>query len=185
MVIFPKVRSRSGDNWHSYLGVLGGTQGILLNSTNAASTDSNFWNNTNPTSSVITLGTYNTFSSQTYVAYCWAPVAGYSAFGSYTGNGSTDGPFIYTGFRPRFVLTKCSGSGSDWLLIDTSRDPFNESAAFLFPNLAVSEQSSSGGMDVLSNGFKVRRSFGNINTNGITYTYMAFAENPFKYALAR
>jgi hypothetical protein len=122
------------------------------------------------------------------VAYCWAPIAGYSAFGSYTGNGSTDGPFIYTGFRPRFVMTKKTNSTSGWGMVDTSINPYNQATTYLQANTsnAVVGGTSSNGMDMLSNGFKIRSSDASFNeTNGDTYIYMAFAENPFKYANAR
>ena len=186
-VIFAKVRSRSGDSWHSYHSALGGTQGILLNATNAASTDSGFWNNTNPSSTVITLGTYNTFSSQTYVAYCFAQVAGYSAFGSYTGNGSTDGTFVFTGFRPRWILIKVSSGGTgSWILYDTARNTYNVSQNILYPNLSDAEATtSSANLDILSNGFKLRTSNADFNGSTFTYIYACFAENPFKYANAR
>lgn len=184
-VIFPKVRSRSSDNWHSYHRSLGGTQGIILNSTNAASTDSGFWNNTNPSSSVITLGAYNTFSGQTYVAYCWAPIAGYSAFGSYTGNGSADGPFVFTNFRPRFVMIKRSNTTGDWIVYDSARSTYNGITSEIYPNLSNAEDNSSVDLDFVSNGIKLRNSGSGVNASGDTYIYMAFAENPFKYASAR
>ena len=183
-MILPKVRSRSGDSWHCYHSALGGTQGILLNATNAASTDSGFWNNTNPNSSVFTVGTYNTFSSQTYVAYCFAPVAGYSAFGSYTGNGSTDGPFIYTGFRPRFILIK-NTTAYNWQIWDTSRSPYNQGTTVLFPNLSNADNTTATQFDILSNGFKIRTSDAGSNGSGNSIIYAAFAESPFKYANAR
>jgi hypothetical protein len=180
-VIFPKVRSRSGDNWHCYHSALGGTQGILLNATNAASTDAGFWNNTNPTSSVITLGAYNTFSGQTYVAYCWAEVPGFSKFGSFTANGSVDGPFVYTGFKPRWIMIKASSSTSQWVLIDTARDTFNSSASssiFANSNSAEETGNTAEAFDIVSNGFKLR-SNGRVNVNGVTHIYMAFADKPF------
>jgi hypothetical protein len=185
---FITIKNRGAvGSWHSYHSALGGTQGILVNAANAASTDSGFWNNTNPSSSVITLGTYNTFSSQTYVAYCWAPIAGYSAFGSYTGNGSTDGPFVYTGFRPRFVIFKSSSFADQWHMLDTSRSTYNSvSSAMLYANLSAAEADYSAyPIDFLSNGFKFRTSAAFANQSGDTYIYMAFAENPFKYANAR
>ena len=121
----------------------------------------------------------------TYVAYCWAPIAGYSAFGSYTGNGSTDGPFIYTGFRPRFVMIKCSSAaGNDWPIIDTSRATYNVAGPELYADLSQAE-STSNYIDIVSNGFKIRSTGGQVNTSATTYIYAAFAENPFKYANAR
>ena len=146
---------------------------------------------TSPTSSVFTLGN-GTVSNATpnengdrYVAYCFSAVAGYSAFGSYTGNSSTDGPFIFTGFRPRWIMfKKISGGTDNWEIIDTSRNTSNVNDKGLAPNTSAAEISSRGG-DVLSNGFKLRFANGTTNESGFTYIYMAFAENPFKYSLAR
>jgi hypothetical protein len=122
----------------------------------------------------------------TYVAYCFATVAGYSAFGKYTGNGSTDGPFIYTGFRPRFVLLKSSSAATDWYIYDTARDTYNVATLELNPNLSAAEQNGTyGSMDINSNGFKLRFATGEVNASGATYIYMAFAEAPFKYARSR
>jgi hypothetical protein len=150
------------------------------------------WNNTAPTSTVFSLGD-NTFpevngSGNLIVAYCFAPVAGYSAFGSYTGNGSAtgDGPFIYTGFRPRFVLWKNRTTGSQWILLDTARNLYNVSNAYLEPNTPDTENTSNTVCDILSNGFKIRNTTGtDYNASGEVYIYAAFAENPFKYANAR
>jgi hypothetical protein len=176
---------------------------LALNTTEAATTESGYWN-TGVTSSVFGLGAYSYIngSGSTYVAYCWAPVAGYSAFGSYTGNGSADGPFVYTGFRPRFLMIKCSNVAStytSWYMVDTAREPGNISSGTvpdLWANLSVAEGYRGNGVtnpdtvnyvDILSNGFKVRA--GNIDeVNAIpnyTYIYAAFAENPLKYANAR
>jgi hypothetical protein len=123
-------------------------------------------------------------TSGTYVAYCFASVPGYSAFGSYTGNGSADGPFVYLGFRPRFVMIKRTDSISDWRIYDSSRTPANADDNVLEANTSDAEDTASGAIDVLSNGFKLRDAGAN-NINAGTYIYMAFAENPFKYANAR
>jgi hypothetical protein len=158
-----------------------------LNGTGAQVLESAIWNNTAPTSTVFTISNDSAVSGngQSHVAYCFAPVAGYSAFGSYTGNGSTDGPFVYTGFRPRFVIIKCtSDAGQVWLLLDTSRSTYNVASENLIPNES-SVESTNPRLDFLSNGIKIRNTYGNQNTNGSTYIYMAFAENPMKYALAR
>jgi hypothetical protein len=121
------------------------------------------------------------------VAYCFAPVAGYSAFGSYTGNGSTDGPFVYTGFRPRYIMVKRTDNSvtGDWIIFDTSRNPFNEANTNLFANLTSGDQTS-GVMqvDLLSNGFKLRSNIWG-NQSSSPYIYMAFAETAFKFANAR
>ena len=125
-------------------------------------------------------------SGVTYVAYCWAPVAGYSAFGSYTGNGSADGPFIYTGFRPRWIMIKGSTYVSSWIIFDTSRSANNETKLILYPNDSAAETNNAYGVDVLSNGFKLRQPTGyGSNNSGETYIYAAFAESAFKFSNAR
>ena len=181
-MILPKVRNRSGDNWHSYHSALGGTKGILLNSTNAASTDVNFWNNTDPTDSVFTVGTYNVFDYD-YVAYCFHSVEGFSKFGSYEGNGSTDGPFVYLGFRPAFVMIKRIDGIDNWIIFDNQRLGYNKDNNYLWPNLSNSEGSADL-IDLTSNGFKLRLNSNTVNASQ-THIYMAFAENPFKYSNAR
>jgi SPRY domain len=170
-------------NWTVYHQSIGNTGGLALNLTNATNTTSGYWNNTSPTSSVFTSGTsFNGLT--TMVAYCWSEIAGFSKFGSYTGNGSADGPFVYTGFRPKFVLIKSSTNIDDWYLYDTSRNTYNLTNLALFPDLSNAESTGVNAvLDILSNGFKLR---GTANINSAqTYIYMAFAENPFKNALAR
>jgi hypothetical protein len=163
--------------------------GVLnLNVSDAFVTSSTQWNNTAPTSSVLSIGTDPALNENTknYVAYCWAEIAGFSKFGSYTGNGSTDGPFVYLGFRPKYVLIKRTDAVASWEVIDTARDPYNASANYLYPNLSDAEVNApSNTRDYLSNGFKIRHSGGGSNASGGTYIYMAFAENPFKNANAR
>ena len=182
------VKSRSAVNsWNCYHTSLGNTKGIDLNGTGAASTNSLYWNNTSPTSSVFSVSTFTNNSTSTYVAYCFAAVAGYSAFGNYTGNGSTDGPFVYTGFRPRFVLFKKSSAADDWIIYDTSRDTYNVASKNLYPNGSFAEDTNTTNRaaDILSNGFKIRSSATFLNLNAATFIYAAFAENPFKHSLAR
>ena len=186
-MIMIKERATASWSWGVYHASVGNTAGLYLNLTNAANTTSVFWNNTSPTSSVFSVGNWGGVNgnTSTYVAYCFAPVAGYSAFGSYTGNGSSDGPFIYTGFRPRFVMYKAaSGSAYNWSIYDTARDPYNVPTKLLYPNTSNAEDSPYLYMDILSNGFKIRAA-GNLNENGSSYVYACFAENPFKYSLAR
>jgi hypothetical protein len=122
-----------------------------------------------------------------HIAYCLHSVEGYSKFGSYTGNNSSDGPFVYTGFRPAWLLIKRTDVSSDWVLVDTARDPFNDFANFLYPNLDNSEDTDAATeyYDALSNGFKLRYNWTAINALNGAYIYMAFAEQPFKYANAR
>jgi hypothetical protein len=172
--------------WVIYQTTLGAGK-FLEFTTATVYTDTRPWNNTSPTSTVFSVGNYNNTnnSSDAYVAYCWAQVAGFSAFGSYTGNGSTDGPFIYTGFRPKFFMVKCTNdAGQQWLMLDTSRSPYNVAQETLFPDSNGAEQSNPR-LDFLSNGIKIRNTYGNQNTNGSNYVYFCFAENPFKYANAR
>jgi len=185
-MIIVKVRNKSGDNWGVYHSSIGNTGGLLLNLTNATGTNIGYWNNTSPTSSVFSVGSFFNTAFD-YVAYCFAPVADYSAFGSYTGNGSTDGPFVYTNFRPEFVMIKCSSAGSTfWVIQDGARSPSNAAPQRLFPNASDAEVATSvGDIDILSNGFKIRNTSGSWNTSAATYIYAAFAESPFKYALAR
>lgn len=158
---------------------------MQLDGTNAQTNNNVIFNGTAPTSSVFTVGNDVSVnaSGQSHVAYCFASVAGYSAFGSYTGNGSTDGPFIYLGFRPRFILLKRTDTTGNWTMYDTARNPYNPGTYPLYPNLSNAEDPSTDHFDWLSNGFKMRST--NQNTNGGTFIYAAFAENPFKIARAR
>ena len=191
MIIF---KERSGgassgvNDWGVYHVSTGNTGQLRLDLTAAFVANSTCFNNTSPTSSVFTIGSQQNFneSSGAYVAYCFAAVAGYSAFGSYTGNGSTDGPFVYCGFRPRWVMIKCTNTTGDWWLEDTSRNTYNAADLVLFPNTSGAESGSSVYYwDFLSNGFKLRSTSAGYNGSGNTYIYAAFAENPFKNALAR
>jgi hypothetical protein len=180
------VKSRTVvQSWIVYHASLGNTSAMLLSSN--ASSDANivYWNNTSPTSTVFSLGT-NTATNQngsSNVAYCFAEVAGYSKFGSYTGNGSTDGPFVFTGMRPAYVMIKRTDSASDWYIWDTKRDTYNVVTNTLLADTSGAETSATS-IDDLSNGFKCR-SATVVNASGGTYIYMAFAESPFKYSLAR
>jgi len=186
-MVIVKNRSAGSTNWCVYHVSVGNQYATLLNSTATPFSNSNYWNNTTPTSTVFSLGngTDTNGNTNNLVAYCFAEVAGYSAFGSYTGNGSSDGTFVYTGFRPRFIIVKASSTaGYNWILFDTARSPTNVASAELYPNLSNAEGTDSS-FDFLSNGFKLRVTSGNKNLNGTTYIYMAFAESPFKYANAR
>jgi len=140
-----------------------------------------------PTSSAFTAA-YITglgVSGHTHVAYCFAPVAGYSSFGSYVGTGVNPGPFIYLGFRPRWILHKsASAAGGNWIVFDTERDKYNVPTQYLYANAAQAE-ATYGTYDILSNGFVFRSAETQGNANGVTYIYAAFAESPFAYARAR
>ena len=183
-----KNRTDAGSDWEVYnINLTSAAYRIRLNVTAAQSSVPTLWNSTAPTSTVFSIGTDNDVngSGKSYVAYCFAAVPGYSAFGSYTGNGSTDGPFVYTGFRPRWVMIKSAvGSTGSWWIYDSSRDTYNVEQNFLMSNNSNAETVIAG-PDFLSNGFKLRTSTGDLNTNGSTFIYAAFAENPFKNALAR
>ena len=186
-LIIAKSRTNGSGTWAVYSSVLGRSQYLLLNATDAAGTLSNYWGTSDPTSTVF--GVYSTTAAANntgdMVAYCFAPVVGYSSFGSYTGNGSTDGPFVYTGFRPRWVLFKNTNSGENWRIMDAARNTYNVANSILYPNLSSSEGSSAVGFDILSNGFKIRETGSELNASGVTIIYAAFAENPFQYARAR
>jgi hypothetical protein len=186
--VITKKRSAGTDyGWSSWHKDLGGNYGIWLEQ--ASARNPGMWTGyTNFSSTVFSPPNlaYGNESAATYVAYCWTPIAGYSAFGSYTGNGSADGPFVYLGFRPRWIMIKSSTTAQDWKLIDTSRNPYNSSNSLLAANTSSAEDTNAAyDFDILSNGFKPRNTFGYANTSGATYIYAAFAENPFKYALAR
>jgi hypothetical protein len=185
-LIIIKKRSASG-NWITYHVSTGINQYLLLNATDAAATATPTWG---ANSSTFTLqqsfNDYNT-SGATYVAYCWTPIAGFSQFGSYTANASADGPFIYTGFRPAFVMFKKSSGVGDWMILDNQRNTYNVELNFLLPNSSNAEAATANRCDFLSNGIKVRAPSGYTpnETAGDTYVYAAFAENPFKYSNAR
>ena len=158
---------------------------LALSNTNAVGANTTVWGNTAPTSTVMTLGVGGAMNaSDATVAYCFSEVAGYSAFESYTGNGLADGPFVYTGFRPRFVMVKRTDSTGNWQMLDTSRLGYNSSNYSLFANLTNAE-SYNVVTDILSNGFKIRDTGTDVNASGGTYIYAAFAENPFQNSRAR
>jgi hypothetical protein len=187
-MIIAKIRSTT-DNWLCYHSELGATKYINLNLTNAATTSAGPWNNTAPTPSVFSVSSTTVWlnnTGSTYVAYCWADVSGFSKAFSYTGNGNADGPMVYLGFRPKFILYKNSSSGTAfWRIFDTSRATYNTVNNALYPNSSIAEDTGSGPIDILSNGFKIRTSQANDNNNGDTIIGIAFAENPFKNSNAR
>jgi hypothetical protein len=157
-----------------------------LNLNTAGATSSGFWDSTAPTASVFTYAASGGNSGDSMVAYCFAAIPGFSAFGSYTGNGLADGPFVYTGFRPAFILIKrTTGTAQDWQIMDVKRDTYNAAGLLLQPNEPNLESDARPVLDILSNGFKQRNTYAVTNTSAETYIYAAFAENPFKYSLAR
>ena len=190
-VVIAKSRSHS-DNWFVYHKSLGANAYIMLNSTNAADTNnSTVWQNVSPTSSVFyaSTGGYND-SGQNLVFYAFSEVAGYSKFGSYVGNGSADGTFVFTGFRPAWVLIKCSSNAENWYIIDNKRPEYNgalgSSGIMKWLRASTNDSESQNGLyNFLSNGFKLGYPGADTNASGRTYIYLAFAESPFKNARAR
>jgi len=179
------VKMRNGTNhWAVYHQSLGNTKSAYLSLPQNPDTNISFWNNTSPTDEVFTIGTDNIVNaSNTYVAYCFAEVEGYSKFGSYTGGGSSF-PFVYTGFRPAWVMVKRTNVANNWMMSDSVRDSDNPVSQLLYANLPNAEYGIVH-LDFLSNGFKVRTTNASWNASGGKYVYMAFAEAPFKYANAR
>ena len=175
-----------GCDWFVYLSVYGAQKNLRFNNTSVLGDTANLYNDTEPTSSVITIGNSSCINQNggTYVTYVFVEVEGYSRFGKYTGNGNTDGTFVFTGFRPAWVLVKNRDSSYSWDLNDSKRDTDNVCEKVLAPNLTDSEATATS-MDFLSNGFKLRVNNNSQNRSGDEFAYFAFAENPFKYARAR
>ena len=168
--------------WATYHKSLGAGNYLSLNATDASTANTNVWNNTSPTSSVFSMNAtfWSAGSGQNFIAYCFAEIKGYSKFGSYTGNGSTDGPFVYTGFKPAFVMFKNSTTaGTNWQINDSARDTFNVMNKRLAPSTSDAEATDYNFGDFLSNGFKIRQTDQTWNKSGDTYIYMCFASNPF------
>ena len=184
------VKSRTVTNpWVIYTSITGKDNYLVLNTTAVSTSTSNYWGTGGVTSSVFGIYSNSAYAnvSGDLVAYCFHNVEGYSKIGSYTGNGSTDGTFVYTGFRPAFVMIKTTTiSGQYWILRDNKRDTFNNDStgSSLYANTPDSEGTGNIDIDFLSNGMKMRDSGNNTNGSG-TYIYMAFAEQPFKFSNAR
>ncbi len=182
------VKSRgSAQNWPVYHASLGKDKIIYLSLTLAPDTTANFWGSSGPSSSAFTVTSNNLVNTTGigYVAYLFSEVAGFSKFGSYTGNGSTDGPFVWCGFRPRWVLIKRADSTGTWTIHDSARNTYNPENLTLRPESSGTENTSGEIEDFTSNGFKVRSADLAINASGGTYIFAAFAEHPFKNSLAR
>ena len=166
-------------NWVVGHDGIGWTKYLYLDSTNAQGTG-NLFNDTAPTNSVFSVvndGGVNG-SGGTYIAYCFAEKTGYSKFGSYVGTGNTNGTFVYTGFKPAFVIVKIAEHAGNWMMYDNKRNPHNLMNEYLYVNAYQAAASNSEGFDFLSNGFKMRNTFGDANTVNNKYIYMAFAEEP-------
>jgi len=174
------VKNRSAtENWIVYDKINGAGKFMALNLTSASAASSSMFG-VEPTTSVFTVGTSNATnkSSSNMIAYCFAEKQGYSKIGSYTGNGNADGPMIYLGFKPAFLIIKPSSKAEEWMVMDAKRDPENAVDSNLYANQNYSEADYDR-LDIVSNGFKVRTDSGHLNTSGATMIYMAFAENPF------
>ena len=180
-IVIQKNRDTASD-WLVLTDLIDGSDDyLLLNSTAAAATAAGGANAT-------TFVSWDRPSGDNMICYAFHSVDGFSKIGKYVGNGSTDGPFVYTGFRPAFLLVKVTNTASSWLMFDTKRDIANVvNDTELAPNSSGAEGADAGDVshDILSNGFKWRATGGDVNGSGNTYIYMAFAENPFKYSNAR
>ena len=184
MVIF-KNRDTANTNWRVYNTMVDGSLDWVYLNTTAAKSDSSL---SLPTSTVFTAGGSNDTNGNgnAMIAYCFSPVEGYSSFGSYEGNGSDNGSYVFLGFRPAFLMIKRTDAVKGWMMIDSTRNPSNVIKGTLYPNLSDAEYTGSGHeVDFLSNGFKCRKNNDRHNASGGTYLYVAFAENPFKYSRAR
>ncbi len=180
-VIICKGRSVAS-NWTTQHGSYGAEKQFQLQETDAVADHATTWNDTEPTTSVFSVGTGTACNDngETFVAYLFAEKQGFSKFGSYVGNANTDGTFIYTGFSPAWILHKRASDTGDWRVWNNKSEGFNPNPHALFPNTDATEYNTSNlHIDFLSNGFKFRTSDSNVNTSGETYVYMAFAEAPF------
>jgi len=178
-MIIIKCRSQT-DAWGVYHSSVGATKYLKLNENSATTSTGTTVFPTTPTSSLFYLGDSGLVNGngRTYVAYCFAEIKGYSKLGSYTGNGSTDGTFVYTGFRPAWLIIKRTDSTGNWFMFDNKREGYNPDNDRLIADSNLAE-ADPGESDLLSNGFKMRFTSGNVNASGGTYIYMAFAEHPF------
>ena len=180
----------SSMNWTNYFDTtaMGATKVLFFDLNNVLGDSTTPFNDTEPTTSVFTVGSSGgtNASSDKYIAYCFTNIEGYSKVGQYSGNNDADGPFIYTGFRPAWLIIKRTDDTKNWHLTDNKRDTHNRSITRLFPNLSDDENAASGyAIDLVSNGIKIRNTDTDTNASGGTYIYTAFAEMPFKYANAR
>ena len=173
-------------NWIIYHSSVGATQYLRFTS-NASTSQSSIFNDTEPTSSVFSLGSSTTpnGNGQKQIAYCWAEIEGFSKFGSYVGNNNADGPFVYCGFKPAVVIIKQTDGTGDWYIFDSSRGSTNPNEPGLVANQTAVETSYTGWGDFLSNGFKIRRTDSAWNGSGNSYIFAAFGESPFQTANAK
>lgn len=178
--VFLTKRLSGTSSWGMYHQSTGAGGFMEFNGTSGLQSNVAYFNNTAPTSSVFSIGTdaVNNTSGSTYIAYCFAEKKGFSKFGSYVGNGNADGTFIYTGFKPAFLLYKCSSDNfTNWQVFDNKRSTYNLAVNRLNPNDSSVELSTTAdSFDLLSNGFKARGTASNSNNSGSTFIYMAFSE---------
>ncbi len=190
-MIIVKARTTAGadQGWPVWHTSIANTTYLTLSTTSATATGTDYWNSTSPTSSVFSLGTNVAVNANndTYISYLFAEIEGYSKFGSYTGNGSSDGPFVYCGFRPRWVMVKRTDAAGPWQIFDTARNLQNSLDLIVYPYLSNAEASygAGDGIDAISCGYKIRETSTDLNPSGGTFIFAAFAEAPFKYARAR
>ena len=169
--------------WRVYHTYLGATKSFQLETSGTPASQTGVWNDTEPTSSVFTVGNFGSTNENTknYIAYCWTPIPGYSKFGSYTGNGNADGPFVHLGFRPAWLMLRRTDSGDHFIIKDSTRNTINDVYSNLGANLSNAEFGSAGNVqsaDFLANGFKIKGTDSAVNSSSGTYAYMAFAEQP-------
>jgi len=174
----------AAQNWAVYHASMGNTKAVYLDTSAKNDTNSGYWNNTSPTSTVFSIGTNTRTGGSTndYIAYCFAEVEGYSRISEYSGTGNSDGPYVHCGFRPSVLIIKnyAGGSETNWVIKDTVRDTYNPSTKRLNPNLtAVESDDSAVDIDFLSNGFKIRSVNNSVNESGSDYIFIALSENPF------
>jgi hypothetical protein len=176
-MIIIKSRNKTA-GWLTYHESIGNTKGLFLNTTGAEDDNIELFNDTSPTSSVFTTGITGLLTGgSNLIAYCFAEKKGFSKFGSYTGNGNADGSFVYTGFKPAFVMIKRTGGVQDWIILDNKRPGYNETNRALYPNASYDDAGTDKAIDTLSNGFKLRKNHEAINFSE-NYIYMAFAAAP-------
>ena len=176
-----KRTAASGDDWRTYNRNLGGTKNTKLNSDDSSATGTNIFNDTDPDSVNITLGSHNSANaSDAMICYAFKSIQGFSKFGTYKGNGNADGTYIHLGLRPAFVMLKRTDAADSWFMYDNKRSPFNVVDDYLIADGSGAEVSTSAvNLDLLSNGFKIRNTDNGHNNSSGTYLYIAFAESPF------
>ena len=171
----------STENWRIYHHSIGAGGYLKLNTTDATTDDTGPFSNTTPTSSVITMGGDDgtMHANEEMIAYIFAEKQGYSSISQYKGNGNANGPFIYTGFKPAFIMIRGYAGTDDWIMVDNKRSGYNPENEHLDANNNAAESDGSGNIDFLSNGFKIKSTFSSMNYSTGKYIYIAFAENPF------